>query len=125
MDHPYKVRDESWARLKKAILALHLKKNNSSNYNHTDAQFFIKKVGYELEHDHNKFSNDGMKGLTSNDYTNKLIMICSKVAITWQAVISASKKKATAEKYRQEMLTTPSPRSNHQPTPTRRRTAKT
>ena len=49
MDQPYKVRDNSRARLAKKILALRLKKNNSGNYNHADAQFFIKQVGCELE----------------------------------------------------------------------------
>ena len=49
MDQPYKVRDESRARLTKAILALYLKKNNIGNYNHADVQIFIKQVGRELE----------------------------------------------------------------------------
>ena len=89
MDQPYKVRDESRERLKKAILALHLKKNDSGNYNHADAQIFIKQVGRELERQHNESTNDGMKGVTRDDSTNKLIMLCSNVAITWQAVIAA------------------------------------
>ena len=98
MDQRYKVRDDSRARLKKTILTLHLKKNDSGNYNHTDAQIFIQQVGRELERQHNEFTNDGMKGLTSDNSTNKLIMLRSNVAIAWQAVISASEKKAAAKK---------------------------
>jgi hypothetical protein len=64
MDQPYKVRDESRARLKKAILRLHLKKNDSGNYNHADAQIFIREIGRELERQDNEFTTDGMKGLT-------------------------------------------------------------
>ena len=64
MDQPYKVRDESRARLKKAILGLPLKKNKSGNYNHADAQVFIKRIDREPEQQHNKFTTDGMKGLT-------------------------------------------------------------
>ena len=82
MDQPYKVRDKSRMRLKKAILALYLKHNDSSNYNHANAQIFTEQVGCELKRWHNKFTNDGIEGLTSNDSTNKLIMLRSNVTIT-------------------------------------------
>ena len=42
MDQPFRTRDESRARVKKAILALPFKKNDSGNYNYADAQIFIK-----------------------------------------------------------------------------------
>ena len=90
MDQPYKVRDESRARLKKAILGLSLKKNESGNYNHADAQILIKRTSRELEREHNEFTTDGMKGLTSNNSTNKLLALCSNVTIAWQDIISAS-----------------------------------
>ena len=65
MDQPLKVRDESQARVKKAILSLPFKKNNSGNYNCSDAQIFNKQVAREFERQHNKFTTNGMKGLTS------------------------------------------------------------
>ena len=81
MDQRYKVRDDSRARLKKTILTLHLKKNDSGNYNHANAQIFIKQVGRELEHQPNEFTTDGMKELTSEDSTKKLVMLCTTVPI--------------------------------------------
>ena len=72
VDQPYKVRDKSWARLRKAILGLPLIKNRSVNYNHADAQMPIKRIDCELERQHNKFTTNGMKGLTSDESTNKL-----------------------------------------------------
>ena len=74
------------------------RKNDSGTYYHADAQFFIEQVDCELKRRHNEFTNDGMKGLTSEDSTNKLMLLHSNATITWQAVISASQKKVKARK---------------------------
>ena len=73
MDQTYKVRDESRARIKKAILGIPLKKNKSGNYNHADAQIFLKRINHELKRQHNEFMSDGMKGLVSPDQYNCLV----------------------------------------------------
>ena len=100
MHQPYNVREKSQARLTKAILALRLKNNDSGNYNHADSKISIKQVDHELKHQHNEFTTDGMKGLTSKDSTNKLFILCATVLITWQAVTAASEKKAIAKEAR-------------------------
>ena len=100
MDQTYKVRDESRARIKKAILGLPLKKNESGNYNHADAQIFLKRIDRELERQHNEFTSDGMKGLVSADPDNELVKLRSTVTITWKDVLKASKKAAVAKQAR-------------------------
>ena len=100
MDQTYKVRDESRARIKKAILGLPLKKNESGNYNHADAQIFLKQIDRELERQHNEFTSDGMKGLVSADPDNALVKLRSTVTITWKDVLKASKKAAVAKQAR-------------------------
>ena len=96
MDQPFRTRDESRARVKKEILALPFKKNDSGNYNYADAQIFIKQVAREFERQHNEFTTDGMKGLTGRDTNNKLLALKSNRAIKWQDVIKASKAAAKA-----------------------------
>ena len=70
MDQPFKVRDKSQARFKKAILALPLRRNDSCNYNYADAQIFNKQVDRELKRQHNEFTTNVTKGLTSNNPNN-------------------------------------------------------
>ena len=98
MDQPFKVRGESRARVKKAILALPFKKNDSSNYNYDDAQIFNKQVARQLERQHNKLTTNGMKGLTGKDSTNKLLALRSNRTIKWQDIIKVSKAEAIAKK---------------------------
>ena len=100
MDQPFKVRDESRARVKKVILAIPFKKNISGNYNYSDAQIFKKQVAREFEHQHNEFTTNDMKGLTSSDLNNKLLVLKSNCAIKWQVVIKVSKAAATAKNSR-------------------------
>ena len=83
MYQPFKVRDESRARVRKAILALPFKKNDNGNYDYADAQIFNKQVARELRHQHNEFTTDDMKGLTSKDSTNKLLVLRSNCTIKW------------------------------------------
>ena len=83
MEQPYKVWYESRGRLHKAVLATTVKHNKSGNYSYPDAQIFIKCVDCELERQHNEFTTNGMRGLTSTDSTNKLLALQANRPITW------------------------------------------
>ena len=50
----------------------------------------------QLEHQHNESTTNGMRGLTSTDSTNKLLVLRANHPITWQDVITQSKAAAVA-----------------------------
>ena len=125
MDQPFKVRDKSRARVRKAILALPFKKNNSGNYNYADAQIFNKQVDCELQCQYNESTTDGMKGLTSNDHDNKVS--CATIqshhhVAGWHQGIKGSSR--SQKKYEQTKMTTTSPTSTYQSTSMKMLTAK-
>ena len=60
-------------------------------------KFSLNKLVVTFEWNHNKFTNDCMKGLTSKDSTNKLVVLRATVPITRHAIIAASEKMAAAK----------------------------